>query len=60
MFVYFQRSEIPSARIVFDVGIEGSARKVITIRSALMLDNQLEEKVEVKLENTLPFVDGKL
>lgn len=52
-------SELPSARVVFDVSIEGSARKVITVRSALLIHNQLDEKVQVKLENTLPYADGK-
>ena len=51
-------TELPTARIVFDVSIEGSARKVITVRSALMLHNQLDDKVEVKLENKLPYADG--
>ena len=45
-----QFQDLPSARIVFEVTIEGSARKVITIRSALLLDNQLEDEIEVKLD----------
>lgn len=56
--------DLPQARIVFDVTLEGSARKLITVRSALLLYNQLQLPVEVKLENTpaaysrgvLPFV----
>lgn len=41
---------MPPARIVFEVCIEGSARKVITVRSSLLVDNQLEDPIEVKLE----------
>jgi len=58
--VYFRRAErdsssqvfrdLPPARIVFEVTIEGSARKVITVRSPILLDNQLEDAVEVKLD----------
>ena len=44
---------MPPARVVFDVTIEGTARKVITVRSALMIDNQLTEPVELKLENNI-------
>ncbi len=38
-------------RVVFDVTLEGSARKVITVRSALMVHNCLEDPVDIKLEN---------
>lgn len=41
---------MPCARIVFEVKIEGTARKVVTIRSALVLNNQLEDPIEVKME----------
>ncbi|XP_065212498.1 intermembrane lipid transfer protein Vps13D isoform X2 [Planococcus citri] len=44
--------DLPQARIVFDVTMEGSARKLITVRSALLLYNQLQLPVEIKLENT--------
>ncbi|CAH1798376.1 unnamed protein product [Owenia fusiformis] len=44
-------SDQPPARIVFAVSLEGSARKVITVRSALMLVNNLEEKVAIKLDD---------
>jgi hypothetical protein len=44
--------DLPQARIVFDVTLEGSARKLITVRSALLLLNHLELPLEVKLENT--------
>ena len=48
-----QYSEQPAARVVFDVSHEGSARKVITVRSALMLHNKLDATIDVKLERTL-------
>lgn len=41
-------------RIVFDVALEGTARKLITIRSALLIINSLPHTVEVKLESQLP------
>jgi vacuolar protein sorting-associated protein 13D len=37
---------------VFEVTLEGSARKLVTVRSSLVLVNHLPEMVEVKLENT--------
>lgn len=44
--------EKPSARIVFVVALEGSARKIITVESALMIENKLEDAIELKLENS--------
>ncbi|KAJ8920133.1 hypothetical protein NQ315_011790 [Exocentrus adspersus] len=46
--------DLPPVRIVFDVALEGSARKLITVRSALLLINNLPQAVEVKLDNRLP------
>lgn len=43
---------MPSARIVFEVKLEGTARKVVTVRSALVLNNQLEDPVELKMEKS--------
>ncbi|XP_047493790.1 vacuolar protein sorting-associated protein 13D-like isoform X6 [Penaeus chinensis] len=43
--------ELPSARVVVAVTLDGSARKLVTIRSALILANQLHYPVDVKLEN---------
>lgn len=40
------------ARIVLDVQQEGTARKLITVRSALVLLNKLDSPVELKMENT--------
>ncbi|KAG8294786.1 hypothetical protein J6590_094927 [Homalodisca vitripennis] len=45
-------SELPQARVVLEVTLEGSARKLVTVRSALQLCNQLVDTVEVKLDNT--------
>lgn len=42
------------ARIVFDVALEGTARKLVTVRSALLIINNLPHSVEVKLESQLP------
>ncbi|KAJ3643178.1 hypothetical protein Zmor_025903 [Zophobas morio] len=47
-------SEVPSARIVFDISLEGSARKLITVRSALVIFNKLPHSVDLKLESQLP------
>lgn len=44
---------LPS-RVVFDVALEGTARKLVTIRSALLIINSLPHSVEVKLESQLP------
>ncbi len=43
--------EMPPARVVFDVSLEGSARKLVTVRSALLLENKLATPVQMKLEN---------
>jgi len=51
--VLFQFLDVPAARLIFEVTIEGSARKVITVRSALMLHNLLEDEVEVRLNNQI-------
>ncbi|CAG9818576.1 unnamed protein product [Phaedon cochleariae] len=46
--------DCPPARIVFDVTLEGSARKLVTVRSALLLVNYLPQALEVKLESRPP------
>jgi len=56
--IYFQFLDVPAARLIFEVTIEGSARKVITVRSALMLRNQLEDEVEVRLISQIPSLAG--
>jgi len=45
-------TEIPPARVVFQVNLEGSARKLITVRSALEIENKLPVAVKIRLENT--------
>lgn len=40
----------PKARVVFAVELEGSARKLVTVRSALQVFNKLAYAVEIKLE----------
>ncbi|XP_071432103.1 intermembrane lipid transfer protein VPS13D isoform X4 [Pithys albifrons albifrons] len=47
--VYF--SSLPPVRVVFEVTMEGSARKVITVRSALMVKNKLETPMELRLDS---------
>ena len=44
-------SQMPRARIVFGVTMEGSAQKMITVRSALKLINKLDLPVLVKMEH---------
>ncbi|KAJ8723032.1 hypothetical protein PYW07_004212 [Mythimna separata] len=39
------------ARIVFEVSLEGSARKLVTVRSALQLVNKLPHAVEVRVDH---------
>lgn len=33
--------------------LEGSARKLVTVRSALLIVNKLQENIEIKLANPL-------
>ncbi|XP_059807841.1 intermembrane lipid transfer protein VPS13D [Hypanus sabinus] len=47
--VYF--SALPPVRVVFSVTLEGSARKVITVRSALIVKNKLEVPMELRLDS---------
>nr|XP_020474604.1 vacuolar protein sorting-associated protein 13D isoform X1 [Monopterus albus] len=47
--VYF--SALPLVRVVFAITMEGSARKVITVRSALMVKNRLDVPMEVRLDS---------
>ncbi|XP_029665286.1 LOW QUALITY PROTEIN: vacuolar protein sorting-associated protein 13D-like [Formica exsecta] len=44
---------IPKARVVFAVELEGSARKLVTIRSALQVSNKLAHPIEIKMEKSL-------
>uniref|UniRef100_A0A3P9N194 Vacuolar protein sorting 13 homolog D n=1 Tax=Poecilia reticulata TaxID=8081 RepID=A0A3P9N194_POERE len=47
--VYF--SELPPVRVVFAITMEGSARKVITVRSALMVKNRMDVQMEIRLDS---------
>lgn len=42
---------VPRARIVFSVSLEGSAQKLVTVRSALRIINRLEKNMLIKLEH---------
>lgn len=46
-----QFSALPPVRVVFAVTMEGSARKVVTVRSALMVKNCLDVQMEVRLDS---------
>lgn len=46
-------ADLPPARIVCDVSLEGSARKLITVRSALQVTNALPHPMDLKLETSL-------
>ena len=43
---------------MFDIQQEGSARKVITLRSALMVSNKLDTPIEIKMDS--PIIPGIL
>ncbi|XP_015113187.1 vacuolar protein sorting-associated protein 13D isoform X1 [Diachasma alloeum] len=43
-------SSAGKARVVFAVELEGSARKLVTVRSALQIANKLSHPVDIKLE----------
>lgn len=55
--VYFRHAEPESqtsglshARLVFEVTLDGTAKKLVTVRSSLLLHNKLKQSIEVKLE----------
>ena len=48
---FLQFSSLPPVRVVFAVTMEGSARKVITVRSALIVKNRLETPMELRLDS---------
>lgn len=47
-----QAMDLPQARVVLEVTLEGSARKLVTVRSALQIHNQLDYPVEIKLAHS--------
>jgi vacuolar protein sorting-associated protein 13D len=52
-------TELPPARVVFEVTLDGSARKLINVRSALLVENKLPQAVDLKLENTALRLGGE-
>lgn len=46
-------TEIPAARVVFAVTLEGQAQKLVTVRSALQIRNRLGEDVTLRMENSV-------
>lgn len=48
----FQYGDLPKARVIVAVSLDGSAKKLITVRSALLLTNLLHCPVDIRLENT--------
>lgn len=46
------------ARVVFDVKQEGKARKLITVRSALIVRNELDSGIDLKMATDLGL-EGK-
>jgi len=51
--------ELPPTRIVLQISLQGSAQKIVTVRSALQVKNSLEDPVELKLENTIIYPSCK-
>lgn len=51
---------LPRARIVFSVSLEGSAQKLVTVRSALRVINRLDKNMLIKLEHlkTINYPDA--
>lgn len=57
-----ERGALPYSRpvrLVFDVRLDGSARKLVTVRSALVLVNKLPDTVDVKLVERSPVNAGE-
>lgn len=48
---HLQFSALPPVRVVFSITMEGGARKVITVRSSLMVKNRLDVPMEVRLDS---------
>lgn len=48
-------AELPTTRLVFEISLQGSAQKLVRVRSALMVKNTLNQTVELKLENTIIY-----
>lgn len=56
----FEFVSVPRARIVFSVTLEGSAQKLVTVRSALRVVNKLDKTMLLKMEhlNTVNYPDA--
>ena len=52
-------NQMPPIRVVFEVSIRGSAMKLVTIRSSLLVENKLTYPLELKLDNTVIKVDDQ-
>ncbi|XP_043480928.1 vacuolar protein sorting-associated protein 13D isoform X1 [Leptopilina heterotoma] len=53
-FRYAHGSKVnKKTRLIFNVELEGSARKLVTVRSAVQIINKLSHTLDIKLENTL-------
>lgn len=52
--------QLPRARVVFSVSLEGSAQKLVTVRSALRVINQLDRHMLLKMEHlkTINYPDA--
>lgn len=57
--MFAKHSDRHIARVVFAITLEGSAQKLVTVRSALVLINHLESMLDVKLENSDAQLGGK-
>ncbi|XP_057336557.1 intermembrane lipid transfer protein Vps13D isoform X1 [Microplitis mediator] len=51
-------SVVTKARVVFTVELEGSARKLVTVRSALQVVNKLAYTVDIRLDKSLNYGYG--
>ncbi|XP_037024186.1 vacuolar protein sorting-associated protein 13D isoform X2 [Bradysia coprophila] len=51
---------MPRARIVFSVTLEGSAHKLITVRSALRLINKLDRPILLRMEHDFRYLSNPL
>ena len=58
-YLHPQTSELPNARLIIAVTLDGSARKLVTVRSALQLTNFLHCPVDVRLENSALRLGGE-
>ena len=48
-------TDLQTVRVVFEVTLEGRARKVVTLRSALTVKNKMDQPVEIKLQGLTSY-----